>query len=90
MPDEPLLREKAREAIRSGKLPRRQPDRTFGSPGGGESCALCGEPVARDQMLIQIEYQRHATSGLRSYHLHLGCHEAWEFERAKVGNRQSG
>ena len=86
MPDEPLLREKAREAIRSGKLPRRQPDRTFGAPGGGESCALCGERVGRDQMLLQIEYQPHAASGLRSYHLHLGCHAAWDFERAKVGD----
>ena len=85
MPDEPLLREKAREAIRSGKLPRRQPDRTFGAPGNGKSCGLCGEPVARDQMLIQIDYQRRTTSGLTSYHLHLGCHAAWEFERAKVG-----
>jgi len=85
MPDELLLRQKAREAIRSGKLPRRQPDRTFGAPGSGESCALCGEPVAQDQMLIQIEYQRHATSRLTSYHLHLGCHAAWEFERANVG-----
>jgi len=89
MPDEPLLREKAREAIRSGKLPRRQPDRTFGAPGSGESCALCGEPVAQDQMLIQIEYQRDATSRLRSYQLHLGCHTAWEFERAKVGARSA-
>jgi hypothetical protein len=37
-------------------------------------------------MLLQIEYQPHAASGLRSYHLHLGCHAAWDFERAKVGD----
>jgi len=84
MPDEARLRNRAREAIRAGKLPCRQPDHTFGAPGNGESCALCGEPVAQDQMLIQIGYQRDATSKSTSYHLHLGCHEAWEFERAKI------
>ena len=90
MPDEPLLRDKAREAIRSGKLPRRPPDRTFGAPGSGESCAVCGEPVAQDQMLLEIEYWRHgARPGLESYHLHLRCHAAWEFERTKVGTRSA-
>ena len=35
MPDEQILREKAREAVRSGKLPARRPDRTWGGPGLG-------------------------------------------------------
>jgi hypothetical protein len=29
MPDEVFLRDKAREAIRSGKLPMKKPDRSF-------------------------------------------------------------
>ncbi len=43
MPDEPALREKVREAIRNGRLPRTRPDRRFGAPGSGEPCALCGD-----------------------------------------------
>jgi len=37
MPDETVLRAKAREALRSGKLPNRKPDRT--SAGLGLECA---------------------------------------------------
>ena len=33
MPDEPRLREQAREAIKGGRLPRQAPDRTWGGPG---------------------------------------------------------
>jgi len=39
MPDEPRLREQAREAVRSGKLPSRSPDPTWGGPGVGARCA---------------------------------------------------
>jgi hypothetical protein len=35
MPDEPRLREQAREAIEKGKLPARRPDRAWGGPGVG-------------------------------------------------------
>jgi len=59
MPDEPLLREKARAAIRAGKLPSRRPDRTWGGPGIGEPCTICGEPIRRDQ--LEFEIQLHAT-----------------------------
>jgi hypothetical protein len=42
MPDEPRLREQAREAIQTGKLPSRAPDRTWGGPGVGADCTVCG------------------------------------------------
>ena len=41
MPDEPLLREKAREAIRAAKLPSRRPDGTLGGLGFGGARARC-------------------------------------------------
>jgi hypothetical protein len=44
MSDELILREKAREAIRSGKLPGRRPDRTWAGPGLGVACAICALP----------------------------------------------
>ena len=58
MPEEVILREKAREAIRSGKLPTRKPDRTFGGPGMGKSCAVCGDTIPPEQMEFEIEFHR--------------------------------
>jgi len=55
MPDEPLLREKARDAIRAGGLPSRRPDATLGGPGFGGACALCGELVRRNEMELAAE-----------------------------------
>jgi hypothetical protein len=49
MPDEAVLRAKAREALRSGKLPNRKPDRTYGGPGFRVRCSLCGEFIEADQ-----------------------------------------
>ena len=48
MPDEFALRAKAREVIHTGKLPNRRPDRTWGGPGIGAPCRVCGEPVTKD------------------------------------------
>jgi hypothetical protein len=86
MPDEPVLREQAREAIRSGKLPSRYSDRLFGVPGSGGPCALCGKPLPHNEMEIQLQFNRNdGTAGLDQYHLHHPCYAAWEFERTKDG-----
>ena len=78
MADELTIREKAREAIRIGRLPSRRPDRTFGGPGNGASCSVCGEAITRDQMELEIEFNRHgSTPGLDRYHLHTRCFVAW-------------
>jgi hypothetical protein len=75
MPDNTSLREQAREA----------PDRTFGGPGVGATCSLCGETIPRAETEFEIEFRRHgATPGLDRYYLHYRCFAAWEFERAKV------
>jgi hypothetical protein len=50
MPDEKILRDKARAAVRDGKLPSRRPDRTWGGPGVGATCSVCDLPVERDEM----------------------------------------
>jgi hypothetical protein len=85
MPDEPFLREKAREAIRTGKLPIRPPDRTWGGPGVGAPCTICGLPVTKDQLEFEIEFTRRDTidRGLDKFHVHVRCFAAWEFERTK-------
>ena len=82
MPDEPVLQEQAREAIRCGKLPSRRSDRMFGGPGLGQPCAVCGKPLPREEMAIELEFNRHgATPGLDTYHFHHRCYAAWELER---------
>ena len=84
MPDEPMLREKARAAIQSGKLPRAKPDRTFGGAGSNMLCPVCEQSVTPDQREIELEYNRHGTNpGLDRYYLHPRCFAAWEFERTK-------
>jgi hypothetical protein len=85
MPDEPILREKARAAVQRGKLPARRPDRTWGGPGVGADCAVCERPITHDEMELQIEFAREgSTPGLDAFHVHIRCFAAWEFERGKV------
>jgi hypothetical protein len=77
MPDEPLLREKAREAIRAGKLPSRRPDRMWGGPGVGERCAICCELITRDQLELEIPFARDgAASDHDTFHVHVRCFAA--------------
>ena len=85
MPDETLLREQARAAIRSGKLPSHQADRTWGGPGVGARCAVCALAVTKDQMEIEIEFAHDGDApGLDKYHVHVRCFAAWGFERNKL------
>ena len=86
MPDEPWLREKAREAVQTGKLPARRPDRTWGGPGVGAPCTICDKPVARDEMEFEIQFEHNgAVPGLDKFHVHVRCFAAWEFERKEAG-----
>ena len=57
MPDESILREKARVAVQSGKLPGPRPDRTWGAPGVGDACAVCELPVRKDEMESEIQFE---------------------------------
>jgi hypothetical protein len=85
MPDEPLLREKARTAIQQGRLPSRRPDRTWGGPGVGAPCSICDLPVMKDQLEFEIEFAHDGDSpGLDTFHVHVRCFAAWEFERGRA------
>ena len=84
MPDEVLLREQAHAAIQSGKLPSRNPDRTWGGPGIGAPFAVCEKPVTKEQMKFEIQFARDGDNpGLDKFHVHIRCYAAWEFERNK-------
>ena len=84
--EESLLREGARDAIDLGRLPSRRPDRAWGTPGGGAAvCAVCARLITREQIEMEIGYEHNgARPGVDTYHLHLSCFAAWEFERVKT------
>lgn len=82
MPLDPILQEQARDAIRSGRLPSRHPDRTLGGPGSEEACAVCGERVRRHMTEIELQYTRNgAISEPDRFRLHHQCFAAWTVER---------
>ena len=88
MPDEPLLREKAREGITSGRLPRQPANRTWGGPGTGGNCAVCAKPVPAAEMEFEVEIDQ--PGGARvAFRAHVRCFAAWEFERTKRTPRGS-
>ena len=100
MPDEQALREKAREAIRVGKIPITKPARIFGGPMvGGAACSVCDGPVGPRETSLEIESHAPASEKsealqrlrvvpeARRYHLHLRCLAAWEFECTKVSGK---
>jgi len=99
MRDEPILREKAREAIHSGRVPTARPNRMLlCSLSAGETCAVCGDLLAGGEIEFEFEYRTSPPSEedsrmealsripeVRRYHLHHDCFVAWEFERTNVG-----
>ena len=86
MADEAALAAKVCDAIRAGSRRGGPTNRTFGGPGDGAICVVCGEPVTRSQMELEIEFNRHGTApGLDRYHLHTKCFAAWEAERKTTG-----
>lgn len=82
MSDESILRERAREVIRTGKLPSRRPDRMWGGPGADADCAVCGTTVPRGQVEFEIEFFENGDeSKVDKYHVHVRCFAVWELER---------
>jgi hypothetical protein len=74
------LREMAREAIDAGALPSRRPDSMWGGKGSGSRCSICGVPVTRDELEIELEFSGDDCSGEGTFHVHVPCLAAWERE----------
>ena len=59
MPDDLLLRERAWEAIRSGQCPHVRLIVSLHRRRWSElSCRVCGEPVKRDELEVEIQFGR--------------------------------
>jgi hypothetical protein len=83
MPDEPILREHARAAIREKRLPTRRPDRIWGGHGTGTTCTVCHEGISADENQLEIEFDHVGGPGLVRFYIHPRCFAAWELERTK-------
>jgi hypothetical protein len=82
MNGESTLRMKAREAIQTGRLPCRAPQRMWGGPGIGAYCPICEKSAGRDEVEFELEFVRQDDDSLpNSYHVHVQCLAAWELER---------
>ena len=82
--DETHLREQARKAIRTGKLPNRRPDGTWGGPGIGVPCTICGAPVEHHEVELEIEFTDTGDQSPSKHHVHIRCFALWESEREKL------
>jgi hypothetical protein len=84
MPNESALRKLAREVLLAGKLPRGEPDRTWGGPGLGALCSVCEQPITADEAEYEVECAHDGASpGLDQHHCHVRSFSASEFERTK-------
>jgi len=87
--DEAALRELVRRVIRRQEIPNRRPDRTWGGPGTGISCAICDAPVRKEETELEIEFAFDGDKpGFAVYHVHGPCFAMWELEQttAKDGD----
>jgi hypothetical protein len=75
--DEQALREKARAALRDGRIPARRQDKMWSGRVSGQ-CAVCGLPVNPEELEFEILF------GSDKFQLHDECLAAWEFERTQT------
>ena len=75
------LLERAREAIKVGRLPCQRPARSWGGEGTGAACAICGEQIGPKQLEYELEFTRAGSQAQARVHVHLQCCSAWELER---------
>jgi hypothetical protein len=74
-----VLRQKARVAIRAGLRPRQHQASTWGGPGSGASCAVCGQPLPPDGLEFELEF-RELDGRCEVHHFHIPCFAAWDLE----------
>lgn len=78
----PELRAIARAKVISGRLPRAPHEsRLEAGYGSGRPCAICGEPIAPQQ----VEYEVGVDG--RAHKFHINCHGAWNAESATLASK---
>ena len=85
MADDSVLRARIREAMNTGALPDSPPERMWGGPGSGASCAVCGNPVDKEEVEFELQYAAGGGAGAANYHVHARCFAVWELELRSGG-----
>ena len=75
-PENPLLRERARQAIERKRIPNREPDRLGGTRGAGRVCSVCERPVTTEETDLEVHFMLDGTPHAL-YHVHVRCYAAW-------------
>lgn len=75
-PDSPDLLERALRAIEDRQLPRGVVSRVWGGRGSGLPCSLCGQPIERSD--VEIELDEGQGQGGARVRFHSSCHLQWQ------------
>jgi hypothetical protein len=81
MGDESVLAAGAGDAMKTSKLPKHRPERMWGGPGSGSSCAICGKTIGTEELEFELQFASEGGSATANYHVHVHCFAAWELER---------
>ena len=87
--EDAFLRNKARELIQLGLLPKR-PDRTWGGFGSGGVCLLCGETIRPDQTEVEAEFNGVDGGNAVTQRFHARCYVTAEYEFHNPGSDGNG
>lgn len=84
--EETELRVKALEAMRTGRLPDRSPDRMWGGHGNDKDiCHICSNSLNREDITFDLEYDGEAAGARPAcYCVHLRCFNAWDLARQQM------
>lgn len=70
MSDERVPRHRAREAMKTCKLPEGRPERIWGGPGSGAMCAVCGQIVGKEETEFELQFGSNGGSDTVTYPVH--------------------
>jgi hypothetical protein len=77
------LKERARERIANGLLPR-SPGKVFAGFGGPDPCALCDRPI--DKAEVVYEFKIDTRGALRTIHFHPRCERIYHAARLSAAD----
>lgn len=81
MGDDSVVRALDHEAAKTGNLPNRRPEHVWGGPGSGESCAVCGDAVDKEDVELELQFASKQGDSATNYHVHARCFAVWELKR---------
>jgi hypothetical protein len=84
------LQAKARALIDGGHMPTTLPARTWGGPGNGAPCSVCGVAIGQREVDIELELAPTNASKATNHHFHVGCLFVLERELRQVNRSRQG